>query len=338
MMRKTGLVACVVVLLLLAVIGGYFLLARGTGAGTQKVHKVGILCGLDYIADAVNGFKAGMTDLGYVEGKNVVYDLQRTNFDMAEYRRILKGFVDDKVDLIFVFPTEASMEAKAITQDTSIPVVFTIANIENTGLVASVREPGGNVTGVRYPGPDIAVRRFEIMCELAPQAKRMLIPYQRGYPIVVSQLKALREAAAGAGVTLVEAPADGAADLEAALQARTASGDIGIDAILFMAEPLAVTPDAFAVMGKFAAEHKIPIGGALMAVGGYESVFGVNTDISECGKQAAPLADRILKGTPVGTVPVVSAESYFELNYRAALELGLTVSEGMVSRADKVIR
>ncbi len=337
MANRTKLVVAVSALLVLAA-GGYALLAAGADTRVKKAYRVGILCGLDYVADAVDGFKTGMTDLGYVEDKNVTYDLQETNFDMAAYRSILSKFVDDKVDLIFVFPTEASMEAKAITQGTGIPVVFTFANIEDTGLVASVREPGGNVTGVRYPGPDIAVRRFEIMCELAPQAKRMLIPYQRGYPIVVSQLKALHEAVAGTGVTLVEAPADGAAELEADLQARATSDDIGVDAILFLAEPLAVTPDAFAVMGKFAAEHKIPIGGALMAAGGYESVFGVNTNIFECGKQAAPLADRILKGTPAGTVPVVSAESYFDLNYRAALELGLAVSEGMLSRADRVVR
>ncbi len=303
-----------------------------------KVYRVGILSGLDYMADATNGFKAKMTELGYIEGKNIIYDLQKTNFDMAFYKSSLKKFVEDKEDLVFVFPTEASQEAKAATQGTNIPVVFAIANIEDTDLVQSVRQPGGNITGVRYPGPDLAIKRFEIMCELAPSAKRMWIPYQRGYPIVASQLKVLRPAAAAAGVTLEEAPADNAAELQAILDARAKSTDIGMDAILFLAEPLAVTPDAFAVMGKFAAEHKLPIGGALMLVEGYSSVFGVNIDPANTGKQAAVLADKILRGTPAGTIPVVSAESFFEINYKAAQELGLNVSEGLLSRADKVIR
>jgi len=303
-----------------------------------KVYRVGILCGLDYIATIPDSFKSKMTELGYVEGKNIVYDIQRTNFEPDKERQILKKFVKDKVDLIFTLPTEVSMAAKAATQGTNIPVLFSFANIEDTGLVQSVRQPGGNITGVRYPGPDLAIKRFEIMCELVPSAKRMWIPYQRGYPIVASQLEVLRPAAAAVGVILEEAPADNAAELQTILDARAKSADIGMEAILFLAEPLAVTSDAFAVMGKFAAEHKLPIGGALMLVGDYGSVFGVNVDIINTGKQAAVLADKILRGTQAGTIPVISSESFFEINYKAAQELGLNVSEGLLSRADKIIR
>jgi len=302
------------------------------------VYRVGVLSGLDFVANITDGLKTKMTELGYIEGKNIIYDVQKTNFDMDAYKRILKKFVTDKVDVIFVFPTEASLEAKAATQGTSIPVVFAFAQVEGMGLINSVREPGGNITGVRYPGPDLAVKRFEVMRELAPQARRMLIPYQKGYPIVTSQLEALRPVAAAAGITLVELPANNAAELEAALQTRAKSADVGFDAILFVAEPLAVTPDAFAVMGKFAYERKMPIGGALMEAGGYGSVFGVNVENVAVGKQAAPLIDKILKGTPAGTIPVVSAESYFQINYKVAQDLGIKVPEGLLRQANEVIR
>jgi putative tryptophan/tyrosine transport system substrate-binding protein len=314
------------------------LLLSGCGAEKPKVYRVGVLSGLDFVADITDGFKAEMTALGYVEGENIIYDVQKTNFDMAVYKSILQKFVADKVDLIFVFPTEATMEAKAATQGTNIPVLFDFALIEGMDLVESVREPGGNVTGVRYPGPNIALRRFEIMRELAPEATRMWIPYQRGYPIVVPQLEILYPAAEAAGVTLIEAPADNAAELEADLQARAKSTDIGLDAILFLAEPLAVTPDAFAVMGKFAAEHQVPIGGALMTAGGYGSIFGVNVDTLRAGKQAAPLADKILRGTPAGTIPVVSAENFLQINYTVAQQLGVEVPDSLLGMADEVIR
>ncbi|MCR4407224.1 MAG: ABC transporter substrate-binding protein [Anaerolineae bacterium] len=315
----------------------FALLTSSCNAEKPKVYRVGILSGLDYMAGAVDGFKAGMAELGYVEGQNIVYDLQSTNFDIATYQRILQQFVANKVDLIFVFPTEASLEAKAATQGTDIPVLFSIANIEDTGLVDSLRKPGGNITGVRYPGPDIALKRFEIMRELVPQAKRMLVPYQRGYPIVASQLELLRPAAAAVGVTLIEAPVDNAAELQTFLDQRAASPDIGLDAILIIPEPLAVTPDAFLVLAKFAAEHQIPVGGAYAEVEGYKSVFGVNVDPPAVGKQAAFLADKILRGTPAGTIPVVSAESYFQINDSVAQELGLTVPEGLLAQANKVI-
>ena len=308
--------------------------------GTEKptVYRVGVLSGLDFVADITDGFKEGMAELGYVEGENIVYDVQTTNFDIAVYQSILQGFIADDVDLIFVFPTEASLEAKAATQGTDVPVVFDFALIEGMGLVDSVREPGGNITGVRYPGPDIAVRRFEIMRELAPEATRMLVPYQRGYPIVAPQLEALYPVAEAAGVTLIEVPADDGAELEAELQARAAAGEIGIDAILFVAEPLTVTPEGFLPLGKFAAEHKIPIGGALMAVEGYGSIFGLNVETQHSGKQAAPLADKIFRGTLAGTIPVVSAESFLQIDYGVAQELGVEVPESLLGMADEVIQ
>ena len=183
-----------------------------------------------------------MAELGYIEGENILYDLRRIDFDMEEYRRILREFIEDKVDLILVFPTEASMEAKQITEGTGIPVVFAFSNIEGTGLVESVREPGGNITGVRYPGPDIAVKRLEVLRELVPEVKSILIPYQRDYPIVVHQMEMLAPVAEKAGITLLEAPAANAAEIETLLAAYEQNGAPPFDAIMFVAEPLTVTP------------------------------------------------------------------------------------------------
>ena len=304
----------------------------------ERVYRVGMLCGLDYINVLAEGFKDKMTELGYVEGKNIVYDYQRTNFEPEREQKILRQFIEDSTDLIITFPTEVSMAAKEATQGTDIPVVFAIANIEDTNLVESVTKPGGHITGVRFPGPDLAIKRFEVMRELAPKARRMWVPYQRGYPIIKSQMDALRPVSEAANVTLIEFPADNAEEIKAELEAKKQSGDIGFDAIFFIPEPLSCTDDAFWVMGKFAYEQKIPIGGILMEVREYGSIFGINVDIRKTGEQAAILADKILKGMPAGTIPVVSSESYLEINFKVAQKLGITVPEGLLSRADRIIR
>ncbi len=304
----------------------------------QKVYTVGMLNGLgEFLEQIPVTFKAKMTELGYIEGENIVYDVQSTKFEPERERQILEKFVEDDVDLIFTFPTEVSMAAKEANEGTDVPVIFAIANIEGTGLVDSVREPGDHITGVRYPGPDLAIKRFEIMQELVPDAKTMWIPYQRGYPIVENQMELLRPAAQEADITLIEFPADNAAELQAELDRLTASGDIGFDVILFIPEPLSTMPDAFEVMGRFAYENNIPIGGLMMQVGGYGSIFGINVDIPKTAEQAAILADKILRGTPAGTIPVVSSESYFEINYTVAQQFGINVSEGLLVRADDIL-
>jgi putative ABC transport system substrate-binding protein len=306
------------------------------GCGEKKAYRVGILCGLDYMSVVADGFKQKMTDLGYIEGKNIIYDVQRPKSYMEDIDRISKKFVDDKVDLIFCFPTEAALGAKKATEGTAIPVVFAVTNIEKTDIVQSIREPGGNITGVRYPGPDLAIKRFDIMQQLAPQAKRYLIPYNPDLPVCYPQLEVLHTAAKKAGITLIEAKAHNAEEIGAFLKQRDEAPDF--DAILFIAESLSVTPDAFLVMNKFAVKHRIPVGGALMATNGYSSIFGVNIKENESGTLAATFADKILKGTKAGTIPVVSDESYFELNYNEAKKLGLDVSEGLLTQANKVIR
>ena len=303
-----------------------------------KQYKVGILLGLESVAPIGEGFKAGMADLGYVEGENIVYDVQVTNFDIANYQTILKKFIAEEVDLIVVSPTDATMEAKKITEGTDIPVVFSYAFTEGMGIIDSVREPGGNITGVRFPGVDITLKRYEMMRTIAPDAKRIWMPYQRGYPIVPPQLAALKPLAEADGITLIEFPADNAAEIQAELEKRAAADDIGMDAILALVEPLMVNPDAFTATVKFAYDHKLPFGGRYNTSGEYSSIFGVNVDFLECGRLAAPLADKVLKGTPAGTIPVVSPENFIQINYKIAQQFGLTVPEGVLEQADEIIR
>lgn len=319
------------------------MLLSGCGPAQEtKVYRVGILSGLGpFFAPAVDGFKAKMTELGYVEGENIVYDVQTTNVDIEAYKSITQKFVADKVDLIFVFPTEASMEAKAAAQGTDIPIIFALAftDVPGINLINSVREPGGNITGVRFPSGEIASKRLEVLVEMAPDAKRILVPYLRDYPNVPGQLEAIRAQANDLGMELIELPISSPPELQAELDRRAALDDTGIDAVLMLAEPVSATPDFYAILGPFSYEHNLPIGGALMGAGDeYGSLFGVGPIPYHAGEHSAIMADEIFTGTPAGTIPVLTSESHLSINYAAAQALGVTVPKGLLKQADEIIQ
>ncbi|MBN2737990.1 MAG: ABC transporter substrate-binding protein [Spirochaetales bacterium] len=326
--KEKTILFCLVLLL------AFFMVTSCGEEAKKKTYTVGILSGLDFIASISDGFKAGMSELGYKEGDNITYDIQKSGVDFDAYKKILKGFVDKKVDLIVAFPTEASIEAKAITKGTNIPVAFTFASIEGMDIVDSIKKPGGNITGVRYPGGEILMKRWEIMNQMVPKMKKILIPYMKGYPIVEGQMAALKPLAEKSGIKIDEMPATTAEELTTLL-AKTPKD---YDFIFFVIEPLTVTPDTFTALAKFAYANKIPIGGAMMSVGDYNCVFGVNVGIENCGKETAPLADKILKGAVAGEIPVVTSEMFLEIHTTAASKLGVTIPETILRQANTVLK
>ncbi len=316
-----------------------FLLTFSDGCGTDpKVVHVGVLCGLDAFTGTIDGFKSKMAELGYREGISIVYDIQNTDVEPVRENEILQKFIRDKVDLVFTFPTTVSVEAKQALQQTDIPLVFAHSNIEHIHLVKSILEPGKNVTGVRYPGPDISLKRLELLLEIVPNAKRILLPYDRSLTIIASQIEMLRRAAKSSGITLVELPTSSVGELETNIAGLASAKDTDIDAILIIPEPLAVSQQGFRILAKYAAEKRIPLGGTWRTLGDFSTIWSVSTDTVAVGKQAAILVDRILKGTPAGSIPVVSAESYIQINCRAAMKLGIRIPDGLLKQADQIVR
>lgn len=98
----------------------------------------------------------------------------------------------------------------------------------------------------------------------------------------------------------------------------TPDGKSTIDAILIIPETLGCAVEPFRELALFAGEHKIPIGGAYLAVEGHSSLFNIGINHFKTGKQAAPLANEALKGTPAGTIMVVSSETFLNFNYKLA--------------------
>lgn len=317
-----------VAVVVLAVAGWYIFLGKSE---TPKIYHVGVLNALDYFGPVVDGFKKKMTELGYVEGKNIMYDVQKGPAPVGN-QLILQKFVQDKVDLILAFPTEATIEAKEVTKGTGISVVATNAVFEGNDIAETLQRPGANITGVRFPLSEVTTRRLEILHELAPKATHIMIPYLKDYPTVAPAFEVLRPQAAALQITLLEAPFTDPSEVEPYLKAHS-----DIDAILLIPEPVSIIPAFYEPMFVFADSHKIPVAGVVIHEGDSGAAFSFIPNAFNVGELAAPLADKIFKGTSAGVIPIVTPESVFEINYRVIQRLGLTVSESLLSTADRVI-
>lgn len=302
----------------------------------EKIYRVGILNALDFFSPAIDGFKKGMTDLGYVEGENIIYDVQKASQPVGN-QAIAERFVNEKVDLIFVFPTEAALEAKEATKDTNIPVIAVAFSVNGNDLVQSIQRPGGNVTGVRMATIDIAVERFEIMRKIMPEAKRFWIPYLKDYPTVASALGALRPRAQELGITLLETPFTTPDELKEFLESREKKPDI--DAILYIPEPLTTIPMFSDQISDFADRHEIPISG--IGIAGPDSANGplfiYLPDAFNMGEIAAPIAQKVFDGEKPGNIPIVTPDSILTINHKAFERLNLDPSDALLNIADKIV-
>lgn len=320
--------------------GGVLLRYSGWQSGflkeTPKVYRIGVLNGLGLFAPTVDGLKQRMTELGYREGENITYEIYQTNFELEKEKQILKKFVDEKVDLIVSSPTEVSQEAKRAIAGTNIPLVFVNAFTEGSGLVESVSYPGGNVTGVRFPGPELILLNLETLHEIVPQAKRIYVPYDPNYPASQLILDRLRPAAVALHLTLVEVQVTSFEELDAELAKRSLLKDPGVDAIITMANTITASPRGTAAIGRFALAHKIPYESTVSS-DNPSGLFFIIPDPFEAGTQAAGFVDKILRGIPAGTISVTSQEAYLSINYKVAQSLGITISEGLLARAKRVI-
>jgi putative tryptophan/tyrosine transport system substrate-binding protein len=330
--RKYFIFGCIIFVLITLVF------SFTVGCTKPKVYKVGVLIGLEFLTPIYDALKEKMTKLGYIDDQNISYDLQVTNFDMDKYKSVIQKFVTDKVDVIFVAPTEPALIAKQIAAKSGIPIVFNYSFIEGLDLIDSIQKPGENITGVRYPGPDIAVKIFEVMNQLIPEAKRYLIPYLRGYPSVSSQLEALRPVVAKAGVKIIELPVANAAEIEEFFKEKEKNKDFGFDVISVLAEPLIVTAEPFTALTKFAYKHNIPFGGSPFIVGEYATMFGINADPFKSGEMGATILDKVLKGTPAGNIPVYSSDSYLMFNIKVAQRFGITIPDSLLNQALQIIK
>ncbi len=315
----------------------FIVLLSGCTLRKTRIYQVGILSGMNAFLSISEGYKNKMAELGYIEGKNIEYNYMKLNDDLIEENTVLKNFINEKVDLILVFPSRPAMTAKVLTQGTGIPVVFAGASIEGTNLVESQRQPGGNITGVRFPTPELNAKRLELLLVMAPKVKRILIFYDINYPSYPSARKAINDAADNNHVTLIENQVTSLEEMKSSLEAREKLSDIGVDAIFLMPDLLTSSMAAWEIIKPFAIKYRLPVASDMDYNLKDAGLFMLDSSHIEIGGLAAVISDKILRGTPAGAIPVASPNMNLHINYRRAQELGLTIPGGLLKLANEVI-
>jgi putative ABC transport system substrate-binding protein len=261
-----------------------------------KVYRIGFLSQGQPPKAFIGALQEGLRERGYVEGRNLVWELRSTDGSLDQLPQFAEELVRLKVDVILARASSGAVAAKRATA--SIPIVFfAVYSPVEIGLVPSLGHPGGNITGVAVNASDMAGKRVQLFKELVPTLKRVAMLSHPSHPSNGIQLQGAEAAARAVGVQLEVAPVRGAADFASALKALR-----GIDGVLNADTPLFVTYRA-RLVDAVAASRLAAIYPAreFVEAGGLMS-YGPNLPV--VWGRAAAYVDKILKGAKPGDLPV----------------------------------
>jgi ABC-type uncharacterized transport system substrate-binding protein len=279
-------------------------------------------------------FRKGLSQTGLTEGKDVVVEYHWLDGQYKEIPAILSDAIRRHVAVIATPGNSPGMfAAKAATS--TIPIVFGVGEDPVAlGLVASLAQPGANVTGINFFASEIDTKRLGLMHELLPKAKRFAVLVNPSNPTTAeATAKALKEAAPGLGLELHFFNASVATEIDAAF---AAIAEVKADALF-------VAPDGFlasrgAQLITLTARDRIPASDFLSDVARAGLLMSYGTSIPDVFRQAGVYTSSILKGTKPADLPVLQSTKFeFILNLQTARSLGIDVPPTLLARADEVI-
>jgi putative ABC transport system substrate-binding protein len=285
------------------------------------------------IAARVDGFRQGLRELGYVEGKNIAIEWRSAELKPERRSEIAAELVRLKVDLIVSAGPTITRALREAT--TTIPIIMAQdTDPVGSGFVASLARPGGNITGLSALSPEMSGKQLELMKEIIPKLSRVAVIGNSTNP---GDAQALRETVLAAGayeLYLRYLDVQDAKDIEPVLRSAVKGR---ADALMVLGNPILNLQRQRVV--DLAAKLRLPAAygrpeyveaGGLMTYG---------TNYPELFRRAATYVDKILKGAQPADLPVEQPKKFeFIVNLKAAKQIGLTIPPNVLSRADRVIR
>jgi len=322
-------------LLLHMIAGAALLRARAADAQrAAKMHRIGFLWDTPNVwPHALDGFKQGMRDLGWVDGKNIIIEFRWTDGHFERLPALIEDLLRLKVEVI-VAPT--SIYTGAVRRATlSVPIVFAShADPVGSGHVQSLARPGTNATGLTIVMSETMPKSVELLKAAISTLSRIAVIWDPATPSHTPGLKAVEAAGHKLGIRIQPLSVSDASQFEAAFAAAAKDH---AQAVLVLSTPLFI--GTAKPLADFALKYKIPT-----MFGSREHVeagglLSYSPDRADLYRRAATYVDKILKGANPAELPVQQA-TQFELviNLKSARAIGITIPDTVLVRADHVIR
>jgi len=300
------------------------------------IPRIGYLGGasLSTIPERIEAFRQGLRELGYVEGKNIVIEFHWAEGKVARIPALAAELVRRKVDVIVTAGPLVTRAAKQAT--TRIPIIMaTDPDPVANGFVASLAQPGGNITGLSTLLPELSGKRLELLKETIPKLSRMAVFGTSTRPGNAQSLNEVVVAAKAFHVKVQKLDVLSPKDIATAF--RAAAREQADVVIWLVAGGFAITRRTEIV--ELAVKMRLPViydrrefveDGGLMTY---------SVSASDLHRRAATYVDKILKGANPADLPVEQPTKFeFSISLNAAEQIGLTVPPNVLARADRVIR
>jgi putative ABC transport system substrate-binding protein len=304
----------------------------------KKVFRIGYLIGGDSTSESARaeGIRLALRERGYIEGQNIAADYRYAEGKVDRFSELAGELVRLKVDIIVVAGgNRINLAAKNATK--TIPIVMVGAAIDpvEAGLVESLARPGGNVTGITNLNRELGGKRLELLKEAVPKLARLAVLYEPTAPGQGLDVKEVLSVAARA-LRLTLQPwevrdADGLDKVFAAMGKQRPDG-------LFVSSSRLMSDNQKRIVG-FALKSRLPSTYGTREAVDAGGLMYYGADVRDSYRRVAYYVDKILKGAKPADLPV-EQPTKFELviNLKTAKQIGVTIPQRVLGRADKVIR
>ncbi len=301
-----------------------------------RVRKIGLLQGLaasdpDW-QRRLAAFRQGLADLGWVEGRNVVFEYRFADAKPERLPALAAELVQAKVEVIVTNAAQPVEAARAATG--TIPIVMAaVGDALGGGYVASLARPGGNITGFTLVATEQSAKRLELIKEILPGVTRVAVLWNADASGHRRQWAEMQPAAAKLAIALQSTPVKTTDDIAAALRAAEQEA---AQAIVTMEDPMIQSRRA--AIAEFSILRKIPVMGEFRAMADAGALMAYGPNQIDLWRRTAVYVDKIFKGAKAADLPVEQPTKFeLTINLKTAKVLGVAVPLSMQAAADEVI-